>query len=81
MTICYSAGVEPVLVISKIDLSSENEIEKAINELEARDKKIKYILLSNTTRQGLDQIIGLYAKRQNILCRRIVRSRQIDTDQ
>jgi ribosome biogenesis GTPase len=62
MTICYSAGIEPVLIISKIDLSSEEEIEKAINKLEARDKKIKYILLSNTTRQGLDQILDFIQK-------------------
>ncbi|MCU0473016.1 MAG: ribosome small subunit-dependent GTPase A [Bacteroidales bacterium] len=57
MTICYSANIEPVLVISKIDLSTEKEIRDAIIDLEKRDKKIKYILLSNTTLKGLDQIL------------------------
>jgi ribosome biogenesis GTPase len=57
LTICYSANIEPVLVISKIDLSTEKEIQDAINDLEKRDKKVKYILLSNMTLKGLDQIL------------------------
>jgi ribosome biogenesis GTPase len=57
LTICYSADIEPVLVMSKIDLSTEKDIRDAIGNLEARDKKVKYILLSNTTLQGLDQIL------------------------
>lgn len=56
LTICYSAKIEPVLVISKIDLVTEKEIQEAINKLEERDKKVKYILLSNITHTGLDQI-------------------------
>jgi ribosome biogenesis GTPase len=57
LTICYSANIEPVLVISKIDLSTDIEIRIAISDLEKRDKKVKYILLSNTTLKGLDQIL------------------------
>jgi ribosome biogenesis GTPase len=62
LTICYSANIEPVLVISKIDLSIENEIENAIKKLETRDKKVRYILLSNVTQQGLDQILAIIQK-------------------
>ncbi len=57
LTICNSANIEPVLVISKIDLSTEKEILDAISDLEKRDKKVKYILLSNITLKGLDQIL------------------------
>ncbi|OFY62178.1 MAG: ribosome small subunit-dependent GTPase A [Bacteroidetes bacterium RBG_13_43_22] len=57
LSICYSSGIEPVLVISKIDLSPENIINEAISNLTARDKKIKYFLLSNVTMQGFDQIL------------------------
>jgi len=57
LTICYSANIEPVLVISKIDLSTEKEIQNAISDLEKRDRKVKYILLSNMTLKGLDQIL------------------------
>ena len=62
LTICYSANIEPVLVISKIDLSTENDILNAARKLEIRDKKVKYILLSNLTQQGLDQILEVIQK-------------------
>lgn len=62
LTICYAAGIEPVLVISKIDLSSEEDILNAARNLEARDRKVKYILLSNITQRGLDQILGYIQK-------------------
>jgi ribosome biogenesis GTPase len=62
LTICYSADIEPVLVISKIDLSTENDIENVRKKLESRGKKVKYLLLSNVTKQGLDQIIEVIQK-------------------
>ena len=62
LTICYSANIEPVLVISKIDLSTEKEIQDAINDIEKREKKVKYNLLSNMTLKGLDQILGFIQK-------------------
>ena len=57
LTICYSANIEPVLVISKIDLSTDKEIRNAISDLEKRDKKVKYIILSNVTLKGFDQML------------------------
>jgi ribosome biogenesis GTPase / thiamine phosphate phosphatase len=62
LTICYSANIEPVLVISKIDLSAENDIQNISRKLEIRDKKVKYILLSNLTQQGLDHVLELLQK-------------------
>jgi len=62
LTICYSANIEPVLVISKTDLSTEKDIQEAISTLEKRDKKVKYILLSNMTMTGLDQILDFIQK-------------------
>ena len=62
LTICYSANIEPVLVISKIDLSTEKDIQEAISTLDKRDKKVKYILLSNITLTGLDQILDFIQK-------------------
>jgi ribosome biogenesis GTPase len=64
LTICHSAKIEPVLVISKIDLMTGKDIENAIKRLEIRNKKIKTILLSNTTHQGFDQILDLLQKRK-----------------
>jgi ribosome biogenesis GTPase len=62
LIICYSANIEPVLVISKIDLSTEKEVQDVINSLEKRDKRIKSILLSNMTLQGLDQVLDFIQK-------------------
>jgi ribosome biogenesis GTPase len=62
LSICYSADIEPVLVISKIDLSTENIINDSIKKLKTREKEIKYILLSNVTGQGLDQILDSIQK-------------------
>jgi ribosome biogenesis GTPase len=62
LTICYPVNIEPVLVISKTDLSTEKEIQSAISELEKRERKVKHILLSNTTLKGLDQILNFIQK-------------------
>lgn len=62
LAICYSANIEPVLVISKIDLSTDKEIQDAINALEKRDRKVKYIFLSNMTQKGLDHIQAFIQK-------------------
>ena len=62
LTICNSANIEPVLVISKTDLATGNEIRDAVQALEARDKNVKFILLSNISHEGLDQIISFMEK-------------------
>jgi ribosome biogenesis GTPase / thiamine phosphate phosphatase len=62
LAISYAAGIEPVLIISKIDLVNENVIKSAVEDLKLRDKKIKYLLLSNNTHQGIDQIIYFMQK-------------------
>lgn len=58
LTICYSAGIEPVFVLSKTDLVSRDEIDKAVEALERRDKRVKCILLSNITKEGVDRVIS-----------------------
>jgi ribosome biogenesis GTPase len=62
LAICHSAGIEPVLLLSKIDLVGEGEIAAALNELEMRGKQVNRILLSNTTRDGIDRILSFMEK-------------------
>ena len=62
LAICYSAGIEPILVLSKTDLVTEEETGEAVRQLEKRDRNIKYILLSNITRDGLDRILEIMEK-------------------
>jgi ribosome biogenesis GTPase len=62
LTICNSANIEPVLIISKSDLSTKEEIQNAINDLEKREKNLNYFLLSNITLNGLDKILEFIQK-------------------
>jgi ribosome biogenesis GTPase len=62
LTICYSSSIEPVLVISKIDLVGEDKIESALKDLDLREKKVKTILMSNTSLKGLDGILNMLQK-------------------
>ena len=62
LTICYSAGIEPILVLSKTDLVSVDEIETALGTLRKRDSQVHCILLSNVTREGVDQVLGTIRK-------------------
>jgi ribosome biogenesis GTPase / thiamine phosphate phosphatase len=62
LTLCYSSGIEPVLIISKIDLSNDQEIGKIISELEQRENKLIYFLLDNITLKGFDQILEFIHK-------------------
>lgn len=59
LTICYTAGIEPILILSKTDLVSREEIRDAVRALDKRDSKVKYILLSNVTGEGSDQLMSL----------------------
>lgn len=62
LAICYSGNIEPVMVISKTDLSTDEKIRSAIDILERRDKNVKYLQLSNVTLEGLDQIMKFIQK-------------------
>jgi ribosome biogenesis GTPase / thiamine phosphate phosphatase len=62
LTICNASSIEPVLVISKIDLSTGDELNRARAALDVREKKIKTVLLSNTSLEGLDQVLKLLEK-------------------
>ncbi len=57
LTICYSSGIEPLLLLSKTDLASKEEINNIVSKLQKRDKKIGYILLSNKTLDGIDRVM------------------------
>lgn len=56
LTICHSAKIEPIFVISKIDLVTGEKIRSVMQNLGSRENKIKSVLLSNSTLEGLDEI-------------------------
>ncbi|MFH6768474.1 ribosome small subunit-dependent GTPase A [Gaetbulibacter aquiaggeris] len=56
LTICYDSKIEPIVVLSKIDLIEKSELEKILEKISKRIKNISIIALSNDSHIGLDKI-------------------------
>lgn len=60
LTLCHSSNVSPVIVLTKIDLASAEQLEEIRAAIQARIKEVPLLCLSNETRQGyeaLDEIL------------------------
>lgn len=62
LTICYSARVEPVIVITKTDLLDEKRISEIIDSIKARIKDVPLLAISNETHDGYDALKNLIEK-------------------
>jgi ribosome biogenesis GTPase / thiamine phosphate phosphatase len=67
MSLCNSSNIEPVLVLSKTDMCSYEMVQEAKQAVEAREKNLKCIMLSNITLSGLDDILN-YIQRGKTYC-------------
>lgn len=56
LTICNTAKVEPIIVLNKIDLIDENELEDKINSVQERIKAVDIISISNETLRGISNL-------------------------
>lgn len=56
LTICYTAQVEALVILSKIDLLSESQLENMGNLLKQRHQHIPINFVSNLSGQGLDEL-------------------------
>jgi len=56
LTICYASKIEPIVVLSKIDLIEKSELEHILEKINKRIKDILIIAISNQTQTGLDKI-------------------------
>lgn len=56
LTICYSSKIEPIVVLSKIDLLEKSELEKILEKINKRIKGISIVAISNESKIGLDKI-------------------------
>lgn len=56
LTICRSSNVEPVIVLSKIDLIDQEELTTYLNLLAERIKNVPIIALSNESQIGLEKV-------------------------
>lgn len=62
LTICYSANVQPIIVLSKIDLIQESRVLEITAEINARLQDIPVIAISNETQDGYQPIRASIAK-------------------
>lgn len=56
LTICNSSNVKPIIVLSKIDLINEFQINEILSNLSIRIKNVTIIPISNETRSGYEKI-------------------------
>lgn len=56
LAICNASGVEPVILLNKVDLIGEAELEKLLESVRARVGEVPAIPISNETRQGYPEL-------------------------
>ncbi len=61
LTICYASKVDPIIVLSKIDLINENDLKSIINQINNRLKDVLVLTVSNQT-IGYSEVISILSK-------------------
>ena len=62
LTICNSAGVSPIIVLSKTDLINECRVSEILENIKARINNVPVIAISNKTKDGYDEIKTIIEK-------------------
>lgn len=67
LTICYTAGVKPLVLLNKTDLISDIQLEEMLSEVSERIKEVALIPISNLNRHGYDRLLE-YLKEGETCC-------------
>ena len=59
LSICAASKVNAVIVLSKIDLISENELKENVEKIRKRIPNIEIVCISNVSQSGYEQLNGL----------------------
>ncbi|MBN2349502.1 MAG: ribosome small subunit-dependent GTPase A [Bacteroidales bacterium] len=62
LTLCYEARVDPILLLSKIDLLGNTELDKILRSIKSRDLNVQVIPVSNEDFSGFTEIKNLLTK-------------------
>ncbi|MBI9039318.1 MAG: ribosome small subunit-dependent GTPase A [Bacteroidales bacterium] len=62
LTICNSANVKPLILLSKIDLIDESDLENILGKISERIKNVSIITISNQTQFGYKEITAIFEK-------------------
>ncbi|WP_274474562.1 ribosome small subunit-dependent GTPase A [Mangrovimonas aestuarii] len=56
LTICHTSKVNPIIVLNKIDLITDNELSILVSKIQERIKKVPILSISNESKKGLIQL-------------------------
>lgn len=62
LTICHTSKVSPIIVLTKIDLITDNELSILVNKVQERVKKVPVLPISNASQKGLIQLKEIIKK-------------------
>jgi ribosome biogenesis GTPase len=62
LTICNSAPVKPIIILTKTDLIEEFQIHEIVNSIKNRIKNVPVMTISNETKKGYDAINTIMEK-------------------
>lgn len=62
LTICNTAKVAPIIILSKIDLIDEQTLSTLLDEIKERIKEVQVIAISNQSHVGLDEVKAIIQK-------------------
>jgi ribosome biogenesis GTPase len=62
LSLCYTSGIEPILILSKTDLAEGDFLREAVEKVEKREKKLEYLLLSNLDQNSIKQVSSFIRK-------------------
>ena len=62
MTICNASKVVPIILLNKIDLIDESELNTLLNQIKERIKDTLIMAVSNQTHVGLDKLSTIFTK-------------------
>jgi len=64
LTVCNASNVKPIVVLSKIDLINETQIERIIKDVQKRIKNAPVFTISNETKVGYEKLLEIIKKRK-----------------
>ncbi len=62
LTLCYTSNIEPIIVITKTDLTGEQNLNDLLNKIKVRIENVPLIHVSNETKAGIDKLKKLLYK-------------------
>ncbi|MCR9101706.1 MAG: ribosome small subunit-dependent GTPase A [bacterium] len=62
LTLCHAAKIEPIIVVTKVDLVSETEQEDLLAKIKARTADVPVFAVSNETQAGIEGLKDLVVK-------------------